>query len=188
MLTNRAMTVEDLVHRAQRGEVWAFSRLVQQHRPAAYRLALTLVRRPWDADDVLQNAFILALRHIGSCQEPRLFRSWLLQIVRNQARNWCLRRLRHGSCTLAREPEHAGPTPEVGAFHFRLLETLSVLGSTERNVVLLHDLDGFTHPEIGRALSISAGTSRQHLFRARRKLRSKLDRAEGAASSLATSA
>lgn len=170
------MTGEELVHRAQQGEVAAFARLVQQHRGPAYRLALALVRRPWDADDVLQNAFILALRHIRACQEPQRFRSWLLAIVRNQARTWRLQRLRHGALRLEREPEHTGPTPDVSAFHFRLLETLSALGTTERSVVLLHDLDGFTHLEIGQALRISAGTSRQHLFRARRKLRRELAR------------
>lgn len=182
------MTGEDLVRRAQQGEASAFARLVEQHQRAAYRLALALVGRRWDADDVVQNAFILALEHIRTCHEPRLFRGWLLTIVRNQARNWHARRLRRGACSLASEPQHDGPTPDASAFHFRLRETLNVLGSTERDVVLLHDLDGLTHPEIARALKISTGTSRQHLFRARRKLRSKLDRAEAPASSLATSA
>jgi RNA polymerase sigma-70 factor (ECF subfamily) len=182
------MTGEDLVRRAQLGEVSAFARLVEQHRRSAYRLALALVGRRWDADDVVQNAFILALEHIRSCQEPRLFRGWLLQIVRNQARTWHARRLRRGACSLAREPEHDGPTPDASAFQFRLLETLNVLGATERDVVLLHDLDGLTHPEIARALQISAGTSRQHLFRARRKLRLRLDRGDAATPGLATSA
>lgn len=181
------MTGEDRVRRAQQGELSAFAELVEQHRRSAYRLALALVGRRWDAEDVVQNAFVLALRHIASCQDPLRFRSWLFQIVRNQAHNWCSRRLRYGACSLAAEPEHAGPTPDAGAFQFRLLETLSVLGATERDVVLLHDLDGFTHPEIGRALRISAGTSRQHLFRARRKLRSQLD-PRGAAVESATSA
>jgi RNA polymerase sigma-70 factor (ECF subfamily) len=52
---------------------------------------------------------------------------------------------------------------------------MAVLSSTEREVVLLHDLEGWTHVEIADALAMSVVMSRQHLFQARRKLRTRLD-------------
>jgi RNA polymerase sigma-70 factor (ECF subfamily) len=66
------------------------------------------------------------------------------------------------------------PAPDGGAFRAQLLAALSLLGPVERKVVLLHDLEGWTHAEIGSALDISVVMSRQHLFQARRKLRSEL--------------
>jgi RNA polymerase sigma factor (sigma-70 family) len=65
--------------------------------------------------------------------------------------------------------------PDALAFQSRLLEAMAVLGSNEREVVLLHDLEGWTHAEIAEALDISVVMSRQHLFQARRELRTHLD-------------
>jgi RNA polymerase sigma factor (sigma-70 family) len=55
-----------------------------------------------------------------------------------------------------------------------LLDALAALEPRQREVVLLHDLENWTHPEIAAALGISEVWSRQHLFRARQLLRAKL--------------
>jgi RNA polymerase sigma-70 factor, ECF subfamily len=170
-------TLEDLVARIQRGEPRAFEAIVRQYLRPCYAVALAVLGRPTDAEDVAQEALIIALERIGTCREPKLFRSWLFQIVRNQARNWRdRRRLRDvAPADPLAEPVHAGPGPDAMAFRFRLLEAMSVLGDTEREIVLLHDLEGWTHPEIAGALTISVVMSRQYLFQARRKLRANLD-------------
>jgi RNA polymerase sigma-70 factor (ECF subfamily) len=170
-------TLEDVVARAQGGDARAFEAIVRQYLRPCYSVALAVLGRPMDAEDVAQEALITALERIGTCREPKLFRSWLFQIVRNQARNWReRRRLRDVAPAEPHfEPVHAGPGPDAMAFRFRLLEAMNMLGDTEREVVLLHDLDGWTHPEIAAALPISVVMSRQHLFQARRKLRAFLD-------------
>jgi RNA polymerase sigma-70 factor (ECF subfamily) len=169
-------TIEALVARAQRGETGAFEGIVRQHLRPAYAIALAVLGRPSDAEDVAQEALMIALTRIGTCREPKLFRSWMFQIVRNHARNWRdRRRLRDvAPSEQIAESVHSGPAPDAMAFRFRLLEAMKLLGSMETEVVLLHDLEGWTHPEIAAALGISVVMSRQHLFQARRKLRTSL--------------
>ena len=169
-------TIEELVARVLRGEPRAFETIVQQHLRSAYVVALAVLRRPTDAEDVAQEALIVALERIDTLRDAKQFRSWLLQIVRNQALNWrSRRRLRDVGGEAPGESAHDASPPDALAFRFRLLEAMAVLGPTEREVVLLHDLEGWTHPEIAEALAISVVMSRQHLFQARRKLRTQLD-------------
>src|SRR5262249_56976677 len=84
--------VPALVVRAQRGDAPAFAALVRRFLRAAYAVALAIVRRRADAEDVAQDAFVLALERIGSCREPARFAGWLLTIVRNRALSWVERR------------------------------------------------------------------------------------------------
>lgn len=168
-------TIEELVARVLRGEPRAFETIVRQHLRSAYVVALAVLRRPTDAEDVAQEALIVALERIDTLRDPKQFRSWLLRIVRNQAFNWrSRRRLRDLGGEAPAESAHDASPPDALAFRFRLLEAMAVLGPTEREVVLLHDLEGWTHPEIAETLAISV-MSRQHLFQARRKLRTHLD-------------
>jgi RNA polymerase sigma-70 factor (ECF subfamily) len=171
-----ADTTPALVVRAQRGEPAAFEALVRQHLRPAYAVALAIVARPSDAEDVAQEALIIACERIETCREPNKFRGWMFQIVRNHSKNWLARRrLRDvASNPDAHEAVQGGPAPDAGALRSHLLAALEELGPAEREVVLLHDLDGWTHPEIADALGISVVMSRQHLFQARRKLRSEL--------------
>ena len=73
------------------------------------------------------------------------------------------------------EPCSELPPPDSSIHRSQLLLALSRLTSIRREVVLLHDLEGWTHAEIAGALRISELTSRQHLFLARRELRKQLD-------------
>ncbi|MBI4954596.1 MAG: RNA polymerase sigma factor [Myxococcales bacterium] len=166
-----------LVARAQRGEAAAFEALARAYLRAAYSVALGFVGRPADAEDVAQDAFVQALEHLDSCREPARFAAWLLQIVRNRARNWLAsRKLR--DVPAADAPNDApgdGAPPDAGALRGELLAALGGLGAVPREVVLLHDLEGWTHAEIAAVLGISEVMSRQHLFVARRALRRAID-------------
>jgi RNA polymerase sigma-70 factor (ECF subfamily) len=168
-------TIEELVARVRRGEPRAVDAIVRQHLRAAYAVALAVVRRPTDAEDVAQESLIVAIQRIDTLRDARRFRSWLFQIVRNQALNWRGRQRRDVPPDVPEEPVHDAALPDALAFRFRLLEAMAVLSSTEREVVLLHDLEGWTHVEIAESLAMSVVMSRQHLFQARRKLRTCLD-------------
>jgi RNA polymerase sigma-70 factor (ECF subfamily) len=164
-----------LVIRAQRGDGAAFAALAGAFLRAAYAIALGVVRRPADAEDVAQEAFIVALERIDACREPAAFPGWLLTIVRNRAKNWVdRRRLRDGVDEDPPETAVAPIRPELVGLRERLLAALTVLLPVQREVVLLHDLEDWTHAEIGAALGMSEVMSRQHLFNARRVLRGRL--------------
>lgn len=166
----------DLVARAQRGEEGAFGALTRLYLRAAYSVALAIVGRPADAEDVAQDALLLAFERLGTCREPERFGGWLLRIVRNQAHNWLARRhLRDvPGCEIDADFPDEAASPGSTVARDRLLAALAAISPVRREVVLLHDMEEWTHPEIAAALQISEVTSRQHLFQARRQLRERL--------------
>jgi len=164
----------ELVARARAGDPGACEFLVRRHLRAGYAVALSVVRDPIEAEDVAQDAFALAFERLDDCREPERFAGWLLQIVRNQAFTALERkRVRGPTLDPAAGPELGawGPAEHVH-LRARLLSALATLPAVQREVVLLHDLEGWTHPEIANALELSELMSRQHLFHARKALRS----------------
>lgn len=164
-----------LVARARGGEAKAFEALVRRHTRAALRVAFAILGSHADAEDVCQDAWVRALEKLETCREPDRFAFWFLQIVRNRARNMLVaRRIRSAdsieseSATGLEDPkrEHRGERLRA-----RLEKALSAIPEMHRVIVLLHDLEGWTHREIAQAAEISEVMSRQHLFQARRRLR-----------------
>jgi RNA polymerase sigma-70 factor, ECF subfamily len=175
----------DLVRSARSGDAAAFERLVRLHLGAAYGVAFAVTNDPTDAEDVTQDAFITALERLEECKDPDRFSGWLLRIVRNRALN-----LRRSQAVRAAKPleeavdARALSNPELDTGRALLREELSSaleeLTETQRQVVLLHDLEGYRHREIGDLLGISEGASRFHLSTARGLLRGLLtDRQKG---------
>lgn len=145
---------------------------------AAYAVALAVLGRPADAEDVAQEAFVVAIERLDRCRDPDRFSGWLLEIVRTRALNALTslnRRTRRGAAdTGVEELGAASDPPGDSGLHRRLLDALATLTAPQREVVLLHDLEGWTHAEIAEALDLSEVNCRQHLFTARRALRRQL--------------
>jgi RNA polymerase sigma-70 factor (ECF subfamily) len=164
-----------LVARARRGDSAAFEGLVRRYFRTAYSIALAIVNNGMDAEDVCQDAFVKALERLDDCRKPDRFAAWLLQIVRNQARNLLnYRRVRAAKpLELVSAASSADPTrdTERGELRGQLEAALGELTEMQRQVVLLHDLEGYKHREIADALGLSEVASRQHLFAARARLR-----------------
>ncbi len=164
-----------LVDRARRGHPEAFEALVRRHFKKAYTVALALLSNSMDAEDVCQDAFLKSLERLDDCREPDKFASWLLQIVRNRAHNFRDYRRVRAAVTLelvgAAGPEDSSEGAEQFDLRTRLERALGQLSDIQRQVVLLHDLEGLKHREIAEHLEISEGMSRQHVFNARRTLR-----------------
>jgi RNA polymerase sigma-70 factor (ECF subfamily) len=172
----REIDTAALVRRVQRGEIAAFEPLVRAFLRPAYAVALAVLARRADAEDVAQDALVVALERIESCRHPERFAGWLLQIVRHRALNRLdERRLRDVTADGAPPEPRVEPADaaRVG-LERRLVAALAELTMAQREVVLLHDLEDWTHAEIGAALGLSEGMSRQHLFQARRRLRARL--------------
>jgi len=166
------LPVGELVRRARRGDPGAFEPLARRHMRAAYAVALAVLGRPADAEDVAQEAFVVAIERLDRCRDPDRFSGWLLEIVRTRALNALTRRNR-GAVAAVEELAHPG-LPGDSALQRRLLDALATLTVAQREVVLLHDLEGWTHAEIAEALELSEVNCRQHLFTARRALRHQL--------------
>src|SRR5918999_1458922 len=80
-------TDAELMQRVRRGDRGAAGRLLERYMRACRAVALAVAGTEADADDICQDAFVAAIERIDDCREPERFGGWLLQIVRNRARN-----------------------------------------------------------------------------------------------------
>jgi RNA polymerase sigma-70 factor, ECF subfamily len=164
-----------LVARVRAGDGRAADRLLERYLRACRAVALAVTGDEDDADDACQEGFVRAIERIDDCRHPARFGGWLLQIVRNRARNL----VRHHAVRAAEALElhdlagvgSAAAEVERGELRAQLLAALAELPEAQREVVLLHDLEGWTHEEIAGRLELPAGTVRCHLHHARRRLR-----------------
>jgi len=159
----------------------AFEQVVLPHLDAAYNLARWLTRNGHDAEDVVQEASLRALRFFGGFHGGNA-RAWLLAIVRNVCYDW-LRRNRPSEASASFDEEvHGadddGPTPEdlliEQAGRVRLREALETLPVTWREVLILRDLEGLSYKEIADVAGIKIGTVMSRLARARAGLQRQL--------------
>lgn len=164
-----------LVRLAQGGDVEALAELARQCGRAVYAIALAHLGRPADAEDVAQTALLAALENIDACRQPERFDAWLFAIARNRSRRALVRNRLRDALSSEREGPPDSSEPVDGADRQLVLRALASLASRQREVVLLHDLEGYTHAEIATALSITEESSRQHLSRARRQMRAHLE-------------
>ena len=176
-----------LVRKAQAGDRQAFGVLVSRYMRAAYAVGLSATGRHDDAEDAAQEAFMVALARLDDCRTPDRFAGWLLTIVRNRARNLVRREVLRDTDVLPETAAARGRTPERAAEHTELQERLGRalrrLPEVQREIVLLHDLEGWRHREIAEHLGIPSGTVRSHLHFARKSLRRDSDLAQVAADS-----
>jgi RNA polymerase sigma-70 factor (ECF subfamily) len=168
----------ELVAEALRGRTEAFAALVERYLRPAYSVALARTGDPHDAEDVVQDAFVVALERLAECREPDRFAGWLFEIVRNRGLNYVRARTVRQTAPLddVTAAAHGGPELDTdrAALHDSLLEALEELSPVQREVVLLHDLEGWRHAEIAERLGFAEGTARFHLHQARRAMRERL--------------
>lgn len=166
---------ETLVRRARVGDDRAYGALVTRYMKSAYAVALSVTGRHEDAEDAAQESFLVALQRLDECRNPERFAGWLLTIVRNRSRNLVRRESLRAAEALPPGVSGGGPTPERATEQSMLRERLeaavATLPSIQREIVLLHDLEGWKHREIAERLDIPSGTVRSHLHFARKALR-----------------
>ena len=170
------LDTSETVLRARGGDRSAVEALVRRFLRPAYLVALSVLRVPADAEDVAQEAVAMAMQQLETCRDPARFSSWLMAGVRNRAFNL----LAHGKVKQAfadgvnRQEQAMVADADRLVLRQQLLVALEVLTAQQREVVLLHDLESWTHPEIAMALGLTEVNSRQLLSVARKALRAKL--------------
>ncbi len=157
-----------------KGDEAAFRELYRRHTPTVYQLALRMLGgSTHEAEDVVQDAWIRAVTRLNGFRWESSFRTWLVGIGLNLAREVLRRRARRPMTQL--EDEMPNPKQKsMDGERVDLERAIARLPDGSRAVLVLHDIEGFTHEEIGRRLGIATGTSKSQLFEARRALRSRL--------------
>jgi RNA polymerase sigma-70 factor (ECF subfamily) len=170
-----AVTDAELVRRAQAGDRDAFGSLVERHAPMVRRLTRAVLGQVEDAEDAAQDAFLSAWSAFRRFDPRAALGPWLARISLNAARD--LRRRRRVRSTEPIPVSHAsaGSLPDSDAeralLRERLGRALSDLPERQRIAVVLFEVEGYSHSEIGAMLGIPEGTARSDVFHARRKLR-----------------
>jgi RNA polymerase sigma-70 factor, ECF subfamily len=170
---------ECLVKLAQSDDAAAFEELARRYRAVTYRLALRIVSRPEDAEDVVQDVWLSAYTHIGRFRSESSFQTWILRIAYN--RSLQMRRFQGKSALdLADggfENEHIllmaarEGTPEDSAILNEQRATLGALlgklAEKYRRALCLWAFDSKSIEQVSRELRISYGAAKTRLHRAR---------------------
>src|SRR5262245_33878349 len=161
-----------LVIAAQRGNSDAFAQLVRLHQRRAYAVCRAIVLTHEDAEDAVQDGFLHAYKALGRFLPDQPFGAWLYRIMANASLDLVRRRKVRDADelpdTIALPFRDPGEADELRT---RLQKALATLGERQRAVIVLHDIEGFTHGEIGGMLGIPEGTARSDLHHARAALR-----------------
>ena len=172
----------DLVRRARRGDEAACHEMVDCYGAYLYRLAFSLVGNAADAEDVLQETFLGAFRHLRIFEGRASVKTWLSRIlVRQAARS---RRFRSRHKTVSLESLEKAPQKLLrnkAAFvetasdtRMDVMAVLETLSPIHREVIVLRELQGMSYEEIADVLDAPRGTVESRLFRARQMLRERL--------------
>jgi len=166
----------------QRGDEHAFAALYTRHTPALYNLALRLTGgRDADAEDVVHEAWVRAVERFAQFEWRSALSTWLCGFVVRRWREVARQQNRGDELPIDDAGLSADDRRLEGTFDRLLLEqAITGLAAGYREVLVLHDVHGYTHDEIGAMLGIQAGTSKSQLARARRALRITLGAREGA--------
>ncbi len=187
-------TVEaEFIERLKRGEDAAFEEWVADRSGEIYGLLFRLTENSEEARDLTQETFLRAFQSIGRFRGEADLRTWIYRIAINQARNrwrWWRRRRRDSTVSLdaaqgqANQPlsatlVEASENPEQQTLaHERevaLRAALQKLGVSNRETVILRDIEGFSYEEIAATLGVNIGTVKSRLARGRQELRRRLE-------------
>ena len=158
--------------RAQRGDREAHALLYDAFAVMVYTVARRMLASKTLAEDVLQETFVEVIRKIGSYRGEAEFGFWVKRVAINK----CLMQLRSGWVARRVDTDdieafaHA-PSGEGHDDEAALEQALADLTDTARAVVWLHDVEGYTHKEIGRMMGRTASFSKSCLARAHDRLR-----------------
>jgi RNA polymerase sigma-70 factor (ECF subfamily) len=175
----------DVVLAVRGGDRETFGHLVRRYQTRLFGLVLMMVREPTGAEEITQDTFVRAYAHLDRYDEARPLYPWLAAIAVRLAQNWLRRRgrtVRHEGGSLDSAPEPSTAAAGLSALiadedSRRLWQAVAALPSGERTAVVLYYRDEMFVRDIARALGVTTGTVKTLLFRARRRLRGRLEAA-----------
>ena len=191
MIPTEPQSDEHLVELAQNGDDGAFPELVKRYSRRIFRVARNITNHDEDSEDVLQETFMKAYKHLASFQGNSKFYTWLVRIAMNEALMKLRKRrtgklvsldeeLSTGEDTVIREIAVWDGNPEDTYSQEELRElldkTISSLPEGFRTVFVLRDVEELSTEETAETLGLSIPAVKSRLLRARLQLREKLTR------------
>jgi RNA polymerase sigma-70 factor (ECF subfamily) len=178
-----ALSVVDatLVNRAKLGDIKAFEAIVERYFARCMRFALGMLRDPAEADDVVQETFVRLYRALPRYEERQRFDSWLFRILGNCCRTANLLQQRRDAYDVGDEQAlQSLPSPDRTDAGFdsewgdEVRRALAELPEYNREIFLLHYVEGFSYEEIERITGVRQSALKMRVKRASDQLRSRL--------------
>jgi len=193
-----ALLLEDYLE----GDIAALGTLFEKYKRMVYRVAIKITKNHEDANDIVQETFLKVYKSIKKFKMDSSFETWLYRVVVNLSLNTVKKRKRRRELLFddvsdieITDKDVASTTNELNDFPSSVIskkdepyeyvkrkelsevvtQAVDSLPSKQKVVVILHEFEGLTHPEIASILECSVGTVRSRLHYARKKLRELLE-------------
>jgi RNA polymerase sigma factor (sigma-70 family) len=169
----------EIVRRAVSGDSEAFLNLYQQNLPRIYAVCLRIVADRNHAEEVTQQAMIRTWEMLNSYRGESPLSAWIRRIAANVALDYLRARKRLTKRVQFTDNLEVFENPDLSsprAIQMDIEQALAALPPQARAVVVLFDIEGYSHSEISSMLGIAVGTSKAHLHAARRLLKEGLGR------------
>lgn len=177
-----ALSDSQLVDKTRAGDVEAFSELVRRHERLVYKVALNFMRDTHLAEDMAQEAFLKAYRLLKGFRGDAAFSTWLYRVTTSVCLTEIARRKRRGEVALL--PEHSSASFELPVDTLDLPEILrsciTRLPRRYADIVARYYIRGETYEEITERLKVPVGTLKTWMHRARKQLRTIVEKEIGA--------
>jgi len=161
-----------LIEAARAGDQAAMGTLYATHADRVYSVVRRVVGDDHLAEDVSQDAWIRCFEKLHLFRGDAAFSTWMHRLAVNAAVNRLRSQGRRSKLETAPELRLPVQEPDESVLHQRQLSrALDALPEGYRTVLVLHDVEGLTHEEIGERLGIAAGTSKSQLHKARARMR-----------------
>ena len=175
MTGSRGADERRLVEAVKAGDAGAFEVLVDRYAEPAFAISISILGNEADAEDAVQASFIRALERVDQLAPGSAFGPWFYSVLRsttlNLKRREALRRHEEVPASMPGTMAEPDRDLEKTLTRERVLDAMQELSDAQRTAIVLYDLEGYSHSEIGAILEIAEGTSRAHVFHARKALR-----------------
>lgn len=160
---------KELIRKAREGNIQALNELINNHKDLAYSIALKYLKNKEDAEDVVQNSFIIILKSIKNFRNEAKFSTWLYTIVYHE----CLKELKNRNQTMEYIPQFVEYENEETYVEEKddINNYLKILKSNEYTTITLFYLKEKSIDEIAKITSLSKVNIKVLLHRARLKLK-----------------
>ena len=173
--------IDELVEKAKRGDPTAFETIYCQHKARVFRLCVRLTKNMTDSEDLTQEVFLQAYRHLHGFRGESRFSTWLHRVAINTVMMFLRARQNRSNVFLSDCEWNSDPVLKASlrptSYGYKaftciaLAQAIAALPERRRRVLILHDIHGLSHAEVGSRLRIRPVTSKSQLHYAHVALR-----------------
>ena len=177
------LSADKAIRLFNQGDIQAFESIYRSYCEFVHRICLRMLRDPVEAEDAAQDVFVCVFRKINTFRGESAFSSWLYRLTTNsllmrfrkKKHTWIpLEERRDDDGASYRETEAVDLNLSGVLDRIDLQSAIAVLPNGYKTAFVLHDIQGYDHPEIAKMFGYSTGNSKSQLHKARLRLRSLL--------------